>query len=313
MSSYKLKNSKKFLQKKRSLKPNEPEIIKQQIINTKIGPWDQQEDNKLKQWVKDNGPLNWTRCAEFMKNRTAKQCREHWKNTIDDNLIKGQWTAEEDLLIMKFYKKYESWRKMIPIFKNRTENSIKNRFFSQLRKIVIKKRKPSGRKEYGTKYGLEILKTYLDEGIKQAEKKYYEENKDMTKSDFENYMNQIENLIENRVKGKKFIDLKSLKGKNSNFKFKDKDNYINIDEEEEEKNQLSNNEEEKDENLETFINTKNKKSKKNGNKTIFKTVKKAEELNTRDETIDLKNIMNFKKKKSKSKIKEKIMNETNII
>ena len=63
----------KFLQKKRSLKPNEPEIIKQQIINTKIGPWDQQEDNKLKQWVKVNGPFNWTRCAEFMKNRTAKQ------------------------------------------------------------------------------------------------------------------------------------------------------------------------------------------------------------------------------------------------
>ena len=313
MSSYKQKNSTKFLQKKRSLKPTEPEIIKQQIINTKIGPWDQQEDNKLKQWVKDNGPLNWTQCAEFMKNRTAKQCREHWKNTIDDSLIKGKWTAEEDLLIMKFYKKYESWRKMIPIFKNRTENSIKNRFFSQLRKIVIKKRKPSGRKEYGTKYGLEILKTYLDEGIKQAEKKYYEENKDMTKSDFENYMNQIENLIENRVKGKKFIDLKSLKGKNSNFKFKDKDNYINIDEEGEEKNPLSDNEEEKDENLETFNNTKNKKGKKNENKTIFKTVKKAEELNTREETIDLKNKMNFKKKKSKSKITEKIKNETNII
>ena len=312
MSSFKQKNSTKFLQKKRSLKSKEPETFKQQIINPKIGPWDQQEDIKLKQWVKDNGPYNWTQCAEFMGNRTAKQCREHWKNTIDEKLIKGQWTAEEDLLIMKFYKRYESWRKMIPIFENRTENSIKNRFFSQLRKIVVKKRKPSGRKEYGTKYGLETLKNYLDEGIKQAEKKYYEENKDMTKLDFENYMNQIENLIKNRKKGKKFIDLKSLKRKNSTIKFKNKDNYININEEEEEKNQMSDNEDKNNENLETFNNKKNKRGRNKGNKTIFKTVKKTEELNTREETTNMNNIMNFNKKKSK-KIYDKIMNETNII
>ena len=315
MSSYKQKNSTKFLQKKRSLKSTEPVIFKQQILNTKIGPWDQQEDIKLKQWVKENGPYNWTKCAEFMENRTAKQCREHWKNTIDEKLIKGQWTAEEDLLIMKFYKKYESWRKMIPIFENRTENSIKNRFFSQLRKIVVKKRKPSGRKEYGTKYGLETLKNFLEEGIKQAEKKYYEENKDITKTDFENYMNQIENSIKNRKKGQKFINLKSLKRKNSIFKYKNKDNYINIDEEEEEKNQLSDYEDKKDENIETFNNTKNKRGRTKGNKTIFKTIKKTEELNTRDtreETTNFNNLMNFNKKKSK-KIYDKIMNETDII
>ena len=57
-----------------------------------------------------------------MKNRTAKQCREHWNNSLDSSLKKGNWTSEEDLLIMKFYKKYKSWRKMIPMFKNRTEN-----------------------------------------------------------------------------------------------------------------------------------------------------------------------------------------------
>ena len=142
--------------------------MQKQIIKLKTGPWDEKEDKLLKQWVEKNGAYNWTKCAEYMKFRTAKQCREHWKNNLDFNLKVGQWTSEEDLLIMKFYKKYESWRKMIPMFEGRTENSIKNRFFSQLRKIVVKKR-PTGRKEYGTKYGLEILKNYLDEGIKQAE------------------------------------------------------------------------------------------------------------------------------------------------
>ena len=43
---------------------------------------------------KKNGAFNWTKCAEYMKNRTAKQCREHWKNSLDDNLKVGEWTSE---------------------------------------------------------------------------------------------------------------------------------------------------------------------------------------------------------------------------
>ena len=299
MSTNRLKlKGNNFLQKKRSIKS------KEQVIKPKIGPWDEAEDKKLKDWVKKNGAYNWTVCAEYMQNRTAKQCREHWKNTIDDNLIKGQWTAEEDLLIMKFYEKYESWRKMIPMFKNRTENSIKNRFFSQLRKIVVKQRPPNGKKEYGTKYGLDTLKKFLNEGIKQAEKRYYEENKNMTKEDFENYMIQIENLIKNRKKGIKFIDMKSLKRKSLSRR-NSKNNIINIKEDEDDDNNEQLYDEEKEENLETFNNiNKKREHKKEKKNNIFKTEKNIEEdCVTREETTNLKdNKFNFGKKKSKSKI-----------
>ena len=291
----KINNTNSFLQRKRSIKSKE--------ISDKprMGTWDQSEDKKLRDWVKKNGAYNWTVCAEYMKNRTAKQCREHWKNTIDDNLIKGQWTAEEDLLIMKFYEKYESWRKMIPMFENRTENSIKNRFFSQLRKIVVKKRPPNGKKEYGTKYGLDTLKKYLNEGIEEAEKRYYEENKNMTKADFENYMIQIENLIKNRKKGEKFININSLKGKGF-IRKKSVSKIINIDEDKEDKyEELS--DKENDENNETFNNINKKRSKKKGKNTdIFKTIKNSDEDNvTTVETTNMKELIKFGKKKSKSK------------
>ena len=291
----KINNTNSFLQRKRSIKSKE--------ISDKprTGTWDQSEDKKLRDWVKKNGAYNWTVCAEYMKNRTAKQCREHWKNTIDDNLIKGQWTAEEDLLIMKFYEKYESWRKMIPMFENRTENSIKNRFFSQLRKIVVKKRPPNGKKEYGTKYGLDTLKKYLNEGIEEAEKRYYEENKNMTKADFENYMIQIENLIKNRKKGEKFININSLKGKGF-IRKKSVSKIINIDEDKEDKyEELS--DKENDENNETFNNINKKRSKKKGKNTdIFKTIKNSDEDNvTTVETTNMKELIKFGKKKSKSK------------
>ena len=301
MSNRQKLNNNTFLQRKRSIKSKEIDSQKNQFIKPKIGTWDEAEDNKLKDWVKKNGAYNWTVCAEYMKNRSAKQCREHWKNTIAENLIKGQWTAEEDLLIMKFYEKYESWRKMIPMFENRTENSIKNRFFSQLRKIVVKKRPPNGKKEYGTKYGLDTLKKYLNEGIEEAEKRYYEENKNMTKADFENYMIQIENLIKNRKKGEKFININSLKGKGF-IRKKSVSKIINIDEDKEDKyEELS--DKENDENNETFNNINKKRSKKKGKNTdIFKTIKNSDEDNvTTVETTNMKELIKFGKKKSKSK------------
>jgi hypothetical protein len=169
-----------------------------------------------------------------------------------------------------------------------------------LRKIAVKRR-PTGRKEYGTKYGLEILKNFLEEGIKQAEKKYFDENKNMTKESFENYMIQIENSIKNRKKGKKFIDISAIKNKNSNFK-NHRSKSININEDDEEKKSIE--DELKEENLETFNNNNKpkKRKKKSFKNNIFKTTKDIEQLNTIEETINQKEIINFTKKNSKSKI-----------
>ena len=85
MSSNRQKINNTFLQKKRSqIKSKDIETSpKKQIIKLKTGPWDEKEDKLLKQWVEKNGAYNWTKCAEYMKFRTAKQCREHWKNNLE--------------------------------------------------------------------------------------------------------------------------------------------------------------------------------------------------------------------------------------
>ena len=61
----------------------------------------------------------------------------HRAYSLNSEVEKGNWSSEEDFLIMR-YKKFQSWKKMIPIFKSRTENSIKNRLYSELRKIASK-------------------------------------------------------------------------------------------------------------------------------------------------------------------------------
>ena len=123
------KNTKDNIQKSKDNK-----FYVSQEINK--GPWTPEENYIIFDYVKKFGEKNWNKCAEFIKNRTGKQCREHWKNCLNPNIKKGDWTLEEDLFIMIFYKRcHGSWRELIHLFENRTENSIKNRFFSELKKV----------------------------------------------------------------------------------------------------------------------------------------------------------------------------------
>ena len=199
------------------------------------GPWSKEEDELLKNWIEKVGPKSWTKCAENIPGRTGKQCREHWNNSLNSNIIKGNWSSEEDLLIMVFYQKYNgSWKKMIPIFKSRTENSIKNRFFSQLRKIASRYIK-TGKKEYSTKFGLDILLEYYTLGLDEAKKDFLKKN-NMSESELETFINNVEDLVNNKSKGQKFIDLGTLRKKmnindsnNSNNNENNDNNIDNID------------------------------------------------------------------------------------
>ena len=127
----------------------------------KVGSWDEEEDKILLNWVKENGPVHWGKCAKLIKQRTGQQCMEHWKNNLNPELKKGQWTSEEVLLILKLYKKFGSWKKIICVFPGRNQNSIKNIFYIQLRKKW--NTKPlKGIKAHVSKIKLETLKLHLD-------------------------------------------------------------------------------------------------------------------------------------------------------
>lgn len=108
------------------------------------GPWTIEEDCILNKWVRENGPRKWSQCADMIKGRSGKQCRERWFNTLNPNVKKGNWTAKEDYLIFKLFSDYGSkWSKISSHFKGRTENSIKNRFYSTLRRISAEKKRSS--------------------------------------------------------------------------------------------------------------------------------------------------------------------------
>jgi len=101
------------------------------------GYWSKEEDEQLLEWIKVNGPKKWSECAKFMKKRSAKQCRERWLNHLDPNIKKDEWTEEEDKQIYDLYKRFgTSWSKLAREMKGRTENAIKNRFYSSIRSLI---------------------------------------------------------------------------------------------------------------------------------------------------------------------------------
>lgn len=81
--------------------------------------------------VKLFGESNWEKVSFFMKNRTVRQCRERWQNSLSPKVLKKDWTIEEDhLLLQKYYLYGPHWKFIEPFFNGRTSYSLSNRFRS---------------------------------------------------------------------------------------------------------------------------------------------------------------------------------------
>lgn len=172
---------------------------KSKKISVKKGQWSSQEDKLLEQWVKTNGPKNWEACGRFIQGRKGKQCREHWNNCLNPELKKGNWGPEEDFLIMFFYEKCKgSWKKIIPLFDGRIENSIKNRFYSELRKHATKNMEAKDRKRMIAKIKLNELKKYLNEALTETRNVLLKKTQ-MTPEQFELFLQKNEQKIKESI------------------------------------------------------------------------------------------------------------------
>lgn len=132
------------------------------------GSWSQEEDDKLRHWVtvtRKNQSLKWAEATQVIEGRSGKQIRERWFNILNPQINKGKWGEAEEKLLFQLYQKYgPKWCSLVQYFEGRTENSIKNRFYSTLRRVATEYKrnadknlaKRKSRKSKGNKGDLEL-------------------------------------------------------------------------------------------------------------------------------------------------------------
>lgn len=94
-----------------------------------------EEDRKLINLIARQGAKKWDRIALSMPGRTGRQCRDRFHNYLDPSLSNGPWTKEEDnLLEEKVNELGQHWNKIVNFFHGRSENNIKNRWYTYVSK-----------------------------------------------------------------------------------------------------------------------------------------------------------------------------------
>ena len=98
--------------------------------------WTAEEDAILQNWVSEKGPKHWSVCSNLFSGRSATQCRERWKNSLDPTIKKGDWSEHEDLkLFLSIQKHLFSWKRVSLELEGRTRISCRNRFYNSIKNI----------------------------------------------------------------------------------------------------------------------------------------------------------------------------------
>ena len=99
----------------------------------------QEEDKLLKLLVDQFGEGSWKEIAKNMPDRTARQCRERYKNYLAPAIQNGPWTDDEDQLLSEKVKELGfQWAKIAKFFESRSSVNVKNRWT-----VITSKAKPS--------------------------------------------------------------------------------------------------------------------------------------------------------------------------
>eukprot|EP00752_Nemacystus_decipiens_P015419 g13750.t1 len=97
--------------------------------------WTPDEDTALMRLVEQYGAKRWAEISLHLPERSGNQCRERWHNHLHPDVRKDAWTPEEDSLLFETQVQLgNQWATISQLFPGRTDNAVKNRYYSAIRR-----------------------------------------------------------------------------------------------------------------------------------------------------------------------------------
>ncbi|KAK7265692.1 hypothetical protein RJT34_33315 [Clitoria ternatea] len=103
-----------------------------------MGLWNEEEDRVLSNYVKEHGTSKWNRIAKATGlKRSGKSCRLRWMNYLNPNVKHGNFSEEEQDLLIRLHKLLGNrWSLIAGRIPGRTDNQVKNYWNTHLSKKV---------------------------------------------------------------------------------------------------------------------------------------------------------------------------------
>lgn len=98
------------------------------------GSWTAEEDAILREKRALYG-RKWAKIAAHLPGRQGKQCRERFVNHLDPELKKGEWTDDEEAILIAMHEQHGNrWANISKHLPGRSDNDVKNHWYSTIQR-----------------------------------------------------------------------------------------------------------------------------------------------------------------------------------